>query len=178
MNLPSILFKCLRELVKETRNGSTKAKKWIPMGRLIFGVLFERKLVQTLLELCLTKEVDRNVGKVFNGRNLKNVSLISTVTDPSEVLDKNTIAYRRIRVGDFPLFTKEDPSEILEAYIADYLAISITLVAYSYYELPDHPVDVLSLKRKRKYNKMGDGPFGIIKSPSKVAKTSRVLKRP
>lgn len=43
MNLPSILFKYLREVVKETRNGGCKQRKWIPLGRLISDILIESK---------------------------------------------------------------------------------------------------------------------------------------
>lgn len=39
INLPSILFKYMRELANETRNGGTKIIKWIPIGRLIFDMI-------------------------------------------------------------------------------------------------------------------------------------------
>lgn len=107
MNLPFILFKYLKELVKETRDGSPKARKWIPMGRLISYVLFERKLVQTLIDVGLTKEVNIDIRRVFNEKNLKNISLISSVIDPSESLDKNAVASKRMPVE--VIFTKEDP---------------------------------------------------------------------
>lgn len=89
MNLPSILLKYPRELVKEMRDGSPKARKWIPLGRLISYVLFESKWVLTLIDVGLTKEVNIDIGKVFNG---KNMSLLSSVIDLSEAQDKNAIA--------------------------------------------------------------------------------------
>lgn len=125
----------------------------------------------------MIKEVDIYVRKVFNGRNMKNTSLISIVTNPLEVMDRNTVASRSIPVDDYPIFITEDPPEILEAYITYCLATCITLVAYLLDKLPGHPLDVLSLNRKRKSKKMGDGPYGIVKSPAKVTKTSRVIKR-
>lgn len=67
MNLPFILFKYLRDMVKETRNGSPKLRKWIPLGSLIFYILFEIKLVQTLMGVWMTKEVEFEIGKNFNG---------------------------------------------------------------------------------------------------------------
>lgn len=109
MNLCSILFKYLRKLVKETRDGSPKPIKWIPLGSLIFDILFESKLVQTLIEVGLTKEVEFHIGNTFNGRNLKNISLISFVIDPSETMDRKIVASIRIPIDDYPLFTKEDP---------------------------------------------------------------------
>lgn len=71
-------------------------------------MLFESKIVQTLIDICLTKEVDIDIGKTFNGRNLKNMSLINVVIDPSEALDRNIVSSRRIPIEDYPIFTKED----------------------------------------------------------------------
>lgn len=142
MNLPSILFKYLRELVGETRDGSPKPRKWIPLGILIFDILFESKLVQTMMEVGLTKEVEIDVGMTFDGRNLKNMSLITAVINPSETLDRNTVASRRIPITDYLIFTKEDPLERLKSYIVGFLATSLTPVAYSFDELPNHAPDV------------------------------------
>lgn len=86
------------------------------------------------------------------------MSLITTVVDPSEVLDKTTVGSRRYHVDDYPLFSKEDPIEVLESYIPDCLATSITSIAFSHGELPDHPIDVYSLKRNRKHKSSSDGP--------------------
>lgn len=129
-----------------------------------FRLAFKSKLVQTMIDLGLTKEVDIDIGKVFNGKNMKNMSLISLVIDPSEPLDRNAVAYKRISVDDYPIFTKEDPLEILESYIAYCLATCVIPIVYSYDELPENAPDVYSLKRKRKSKKMGDGPSGTVKS--------------
>lgn len=48
INLPSILFKYMREMVRETRDGRNKMRNLIPLGRLISNVLIERNLVGTL----------------------------------------------------------------------------------------------------------------------------------
>lgn len=61
------------------------------------------------MELGLSKEVEFYVGKVFVGRNLKNTSLITTVVDPSEFLEKKIVGARRIPVDGYLIFTKEDP---------------------------------------------------------------------
>ena len=61
------------------------------------------------MEVCLTKDVKFNVGKTFNGRSMKNMSLITVFIDPSELMDKNTFSSRGIPIYDYPLFTKEDP---------------------------------------------------------------------
>lgn len=117
----------------------------------------------------MRKEFKINIGKTFNGRNLKNMSLITTVSNPSETLDMKTVASRRIPIADYPLFTKEDPQEVLESYIVDFLSTCLTSVAYSFYELLDNALDVYSLKRKRKSKSTGDGPSG-------TSRTSEILK--
>lgn len=73
------------------------------------------------------------------------MSFKTTITDPSETLDRKTVASRRIPIDDYPFFTKEDPQEVLESYIANFLATGVTLVAYSYNELTEIAPDVYSL---------------------------------
>lgn len=55
MDLCSVLFKYMRDMVKDTIDGSPKLRKWIHMGRLISYMPFERKLIQVLMEANLTK---------------------------------------------------------------------------------------------------------------------------
>lgn len=176
MNLSSVLFKYLRELVIETRNDSLKPRKWIPLGRLIFYIMFESKLIQTLMEVSLSKELEFDIGKDFNGRNLKNISLLKIVIIPSKLLDKKTLGSRRILVDDYPIFTKEDPIELLESYIANFFTTGVTTFAYYYEELPYHPSDVYSLKTKWKSNSTGDGPFRTVRPLTKISRTFYILR--
>lgn len=127
------------------------------------------------MEVRLTKEVKFDVGKTFNGRNLKNMSLITIVIDPSETLDSNTISSRRFPITDHPIFTKEDPQELLESCIVDCLATCVTQISYYFDELPDHAPDVYSLKRKRKSRSTVDGPSGTTSPPSKISRTSEFM---
>lgn len=62
------------------------------------------------MEVGLPKEVEFDVRKTFNCRNLKNMYLITSVIDPSETLDTKIVASRRIPITDYPIFTKEYPS--------------------------------------------------------------------
>lgn len=55
------------------------------LGRLFSYILFESKLIQTLMEVDMTKEVEFDIGKNFNGRNLKDMSLIIIVVDLSNL---------------------------------------------------------------------------------------------
>lgn len=51
----------------------------------------------------MIKEVDFVIGKLFNGHTLKNMSLITNVVDPSELLDMTYVDSRRIPVDDYSL---------------------------------------------------------------------------
>ena len=108
LNLPSILFNYLTELVKETRDGGAKLRKWIPMGIAIFDILIERKLFNTL---DLPKKLVTDIGKNLDGKNFKNMTLISDVTNIPETLNRNAISSRRIALVDYPDFNKMDSLE-------------------------------------------------------------------
>lgn len=56
----------------------------------------------------MTKEVEFEIGKNFNGHNLKNMSFISSVVNPLESLDEVSITSRIILVVDYALFSKEE----------------------------------------------------------------------
>lgn len=45
-------------------------------------------------------------------------------------------------MDDFPIFSKEDPLEVLESYIVDCLATCVAAIAFSFEKLPDQPTDV------------------------------------
>lgn len=69
-------------MVKETRNDVSKQRKWIPLGGMISGILVESKLEAKLEEMQFRDDLYINVGKSFNGRNLKNMLMIKDVVKP------------------------------------------------------------------------------------------------
>ncbi|XP_050876619.1 uncharacterized protein LOC127080334 [Lathyrus oleraceus] len=112
MILSSILFKYLREMVKEIRNDGSKQRKWIPLGRLILDILVERNLVAKLEEMNFRDDLYTYVGKSFNGRNLKSMLMIKDIVNLDR-MDKEFVSSKRVEVYDFPLFTKQDLPEVL-----------------------------------------------------------------
>lgn len=159
-------------MVKETRNEAAKVRNWIPLGKLISHILFESKMVQKLMDARMTKEDDFIIGKNFNGHTLKNMSLITHVVNLSELLDRTAVGSRRILVDDYPLFSKEEYKKVMEHYNKECMSKGCAHDMLSYVELLDHPVDVCSLKRKRKPISFDEGPFGPSKFPTKVSRTS------
>lgn len=93
-------------------------------------------------------------------------------------MDRDAVSSRRIAIDDYPIFTKVNPLEILQYYISYCIASSIESVAYSYDEFPDAPLEPPPRSKRKASKKVGDGPFGTIKSPTKVVKALATMRRP
>lgn len=69
LELPVILFKFLRDSIRENRTGSMSKKgRFILNGRLISDFLFENGLMDDLQVSGLTEELVKDAGKIFWGR--------------------------------------------------------------------------------------------------------------
>lgn len=112
LGLPSLLFKFMRDSIRGCRTDDSfnKSKsKFIPNDRLISDILVESGLVDCLLASGLTEELVKDAGKVFWGKNLKSMGLISRFQRPYVILSKDDI-YGTINPFDnYPIFTKIDP---------------------------------------------------------------------
>lgn len=78
LNLPSLLFKYLRDSVRDTRN-NMKPRNNIPLGRLISDVLIESGMVDHLISNNMMEYVTVDVGKHLNSKNLKSMGIIDKV---------------------------------------------------------------------------------------------------
>lgn len=68
LGLPSLLFKLIRDSIRESRIGGSSRKarsKFIHNGRLISDILVESGVVDDLLVSGLTEELVKDDGKVF-----------------------------------------------------------------------------------------------------------------
>ena len=174
INFPSILFKYLREMVKETRSLVNKPRKWIPLGMLIFDILVESRLVAKLEEMNFRVDLYTNMGKSLNGRNLKNMLMITDVVNPVG-MDREFFSTRRVEIDDFPLFTKLDPSDVLMAYMKSFLEDGIDSCV-DIHNLMDVSLDA-TLKRKRKYTKDYKETPNHPSSPDNKPKKSEISRR-
>lgn len=71
LGLPSLLFKFIRDSIRESRTGGSSKKarsKFIPNYRLISDIQVENGLVDDLLVGGLTKELVKDAGKILWGR--------------------------------------------------------------------------------------------------------------
>jgi hypothetical protein len=68
LNLPSLLFKYIRDLVKDTRN-HMKLRNYIPLERLISDVLIESGMMNHLISINMMEDVTVDVGKPLNSKS-------------------------------------------------------------------------------------------------------------
>lgn len=144
------------------------------MGRLLFDILFERKLVKKLMDAGMRKEVDFVIRKHFSGHTLKDMSLITNVVNHLELLDKASVDSRSKPADDYPLFCQEESKEVLEHYNVACLEKGHLEEVQIFEELPATHVVVYALKKKRKTLTSGEGPSESVRTPTKVARTSRL----
>lgn len=75
--LPAILFKCLRDSIRETRTGSTSKKgKFMSNGRFILDILVENVMVDDLMVSGLTSKLVKDAGKFFQEGSQKHGSYL------------------------------------------------------------------------------------------------------
>lgn len=120
LGLPSIMFKFMRDSIRESRTGGSSNKtksKFIPNGRLIFEILVENGLVDDIQVNGLTDELVNDAGKVLWGKNMKSMGLISRIQWPNFILSKDDTCGIRNPIDNYPIFTKINPLEVLMAYL-------------------------------------------------------------
>ncbi|XP_050902501.1 uncharacterized protein LOC127114215 [Lathyrus oleraceus] len=119
LNLSALLFKYLRDSVRDTMN-NMKLRTYIPMGRLVSDILIENGLVDHLICHNLMEDVTVDIGRPLNSRNLKSMGIIERVlVKPS--LDTSWEAVKdQIKIPNgLYLFTKIDPPEVVAHYLLD-----------------------------------------------------------
>lgn len=125
VDLLTLLFQYLRDRMKETREGSRKMKIWIPLGMMISDILMERKLIDSLTEDQITKELKPRVGKMFNVKGLKNLGIIPEAISPHDETPKEDIYNKRIPLEYFPIFSKLNPLDVVIGFMENCHASSI-----------------------------------------------------
>ena len=96
VNLLALLFKHLRDNVKDTRDGSKKMKNYIPLCRLVLDILMESKLINSLTYDQFSKGMQPLTGRMFNAKGMKNMGIIIEVISPHTEIPKEVIHNRMI----------------------------------------------------------------------------------
>lgn len=185
LNLSTLLFKYLRDSVKDTRN-NMKPKTYIPLGRLISDVLIKSGLVDHLIHHNLMEDVTIDIGRPLNARNLKSMGVIEQVR-VKRSLDTSWEAFkdqRKIPNGLY-LFSKIDPPEVVTRYLKDLASQGVDISEFWVDWLPENPPNFVKRMRepsenskKAKKAKLGKtsgsrSHVSLTNSPSKSLPTSR-----
>lgn len=166
MGLPAILFRFLRNSIRETSIGSSSKKgKFIPNGRLTSDILVENGLMDYLPVSGLTSELVKDFGIFFWGKNLKSMGLIFRVVKPDYLPTKEDIYGMRILVANFPIFTQIDPPDVLDYYLSSCIEEGFNPLVDMFNLLETHP-DAYG-KRKKSSNKNLTQGEGTSEPPNK-----------
>lgn len=153
IDLPHVLFDHLCTQVKETReDGKNKNRMWIGMGRLLSDILTESGLVDHLYEAGQAEILKATVGKPLDGRSLFRLKLIDEVKAEPHDISQDSIKKRRVKVQDFPLWTREEPVESLLYFIESCKRDGIPLPP-DLLEQASRPAPKFEVRKKRKLKK-------------------------
>lgn len=108
------------------------------------------------------------IGKPFDGRSLFRIKLIDEVKAEPEELSSETVKKKRVRVEDFPLWTKEEPVERLIEFIATCKLEGIPLPP-DLLEQASRPAPDMDMRRRGKSKKKAvEGEEGPRKKRPKI----------
>ncbi|XP_050916493.1 uncharacterized protein LOC127131621 [Lathyrus oleraceus] len=146
--LPALLFKYLRDSVKDTRN-NMKTRNYIPLGRLISDVLIGSGLVEHLIQLRLMEDVMIDTGRPPNARNLKSMGIINQVrVKPSLDTSWETLKDQREIPNGLYFFSRIDPPEVVAYYLEDLRKQGVDISDFSLDWLPEFLPDFMKRTRE------------------------------
>lgn len=165
LNLPALLFKYLRDSLRDTRN-HMKPRNYIPLRRIISDVLIESGLVDHLISHNLMEDVTIDTDKPLNSRNLKSMGIIERVlVKPSLDTTWEALKDQRKIPNGLYLFSKIDPPEVIAHYLRDLANQGVDISDFLVDWIPEHPPNFMKRMRepserksKKKTQKLGE-PF-------------------
>lgn len=148
LNLPALLFKYLRDSVRDSRN-HMKSRNYIPLERLIFDVLIESKLVDHLIFYNLMEDLMVDIRKPLNARNMKSMGFIERVlVKPTLDTSWEALKDKRKIPNCLYLFSKVDPPEVIDHYFQDLASQGMDILEFSVAWLPEQPPNFMKIKRE------------------------------
>lgn len=148
MYLTALLFKYLKDSVKDTRN-NMKPRTYVPLGRLISDVLIESGLVDHLIHHNLMKDVTIDIGRPLNTRNLKSMGVIEQIR-VKPLLDTTWEAFNDHRKipNSVYLFSKIDPLEVVAYYLQDLPSQGVDISEFYVDWLLERPPNFMKRQRE------------------------------
>jgi hypothetical protein len=115
--LPALLFKYLRDSVRETRN-NMKPRTYIPLGRLLSDVLIENGLVDHLVKHKLMEDLAIETGRPLNSRNLKSMGILEKIhVKPTLDTSWEALKDQRDMPNGLCKFYRDEPKEAILHYL-------------------------------------------------------------
>ncbi|KAI5409756.1 hypothetical protein KIW84_055275 [Lathyrus oleraceus] len=115
--LPALLFRYLRDFVRETRN-NMKPRTYIPLGRLLSDVFIENWLVDHLEKNKLMEDLAIDTGRPLNSRNLKSMGILKKIQfKPTLDTSWDTLKDQRKLPHGLARFYKNEPREAILHYM-------------------------------------------------------------
>jgi hypothetical protein len=145
--LPALLFRYLRDSVRETRN-NMKPRSYIPLGRLLSDVFIEHGLVDHLEKTKLMDDLAIDVGKPLNARNLKSMGIIKKIqVRPTLDTSWDSLKDQRKMPHGLARFFKNEPRDAVAIYLQRLLDDGVDISDFSLDDCLDSEEDLVRYKR-------------------------------
>jgi len=117
VNIPKYIFK---HMIKELRESQKNDRVWVPYGRLISEIFYQGGIIQALNEthFYTDDKLETVVGKVINGKTLKNMQLVKNFT-PRELDISESLVVSDL-MANFPPISKKDSLAVQMALLSDH----------------------------------------------------------
>ncbi|RHN66559.1 hypothetical protein MtrunA17_Chr3g0092441 [Medicago truncatula] len=127
-------------------------RKFIPYGRLLLEIFYQGDLLKALKDsnVVADEHLGTVVGKYISGYTLRSMCIIKEVDQLKSDLKESMIVSDLMT--DFPPISKEDPPEVLVAYVTTHHEKTGEIINYSTipYTMAGTPLRIASKKRKSK----------------------------
>ncbi|KAI5402748.1 hypothetical protein KIW84_050378 [Lathyrus oleraceus] len=147
INLPVLLFRYLRDSVRETRN-NMKPRSYIPLGRLLSDIFIEHGLVDALEKTRCMDDLAIDVGKPLNAKNLRSMGIIKDIrVKPTMEVTWEALKDQRKMPHGLERFFKNEPRDAIAIYLQDRLDEGIDISDFRLEDCLDSVEDLVRYKR-------------------------------
>jgi len=132
VNIPKYIFK---HMIKELRESQMKDRTWVPYGRLISEIFHQGGIIQALNEtrFYTDDQLETVVGKVINGKTLKNMQLVKRFTPLNTDISESMVVSDLM--ANFPPICKKDSLAVQMALLTDHFAVTGEIIGLE--EVPE-----------------------------------------
>jgi len=173
------MLKCIfKHMIKELRESQRKDRAWVPYGRLISEIFHQGGIIQALNEtrFYTDDKLETVVGKVINGKTLKNMQLVKKFTPLNTDINESMVVSDLM--ANFPPICKKDSLAVQMALLTDHFANTGEIIG-----LEEVPQEMYGGKlpvengRKAKRKEMTQEEYLEAEKPSKRVKKDKASEK-